>query len=194
MGVRTVVFEKGAPASGPTGRSSGICRAYYTNDFLATVARDSIEMFAFFEEYTSGRNAGFHRTGFLFMHPWRDMKQLELTCEQLNSLGVKVELMQRDTLAREFPEFDFSDVALGAWEVDAGYADPATATLGLIERAVELGAEPRLRTTITAIDPLGAGGAIVTEGDGNRVICDRLLIAAGPWTRSLTNMIGVDIR
>jgi glycine/D-amino acid oxidase-like deaminating enzyme len=26
-GVRTVVFEKGSPASGPTGRSSGACRA-----------------------------------------------------------------------------------------------------------------------------------------------------------------------
>lgn len=30
---RTVVFEKDVPAGGPTGRSSGICRAYYTNEF-----------------------------------------------------------------------------------------------------------------------------------------------------------------
>src|ERR671919_656325 len=38
-GVRTVVFEREAPALGPTGRSSGICRAYYTNPFLARLAR-----------------------------------------------------------------------------------------------------------------------------------------------------------
>ncbi|HEY7658973.1 MAG TPA: FAD-dependent oxidoreductase, partial [Actinomycetota bacterium] len=56
-GVRVVVLEKVAPAGGPTGRSSAICRAYYTNPFLAAVARDSIAMFRTFEEHT-GRDAG----------------------------------------------------------------------------------------------------------------------------------------
>ena len=51
-GVRTVVIERTSPAGGPTGRSSAIVRAYYTNAFLAAVARDSIAMFRDFERHT----------------------------------------------------------------------------------------------------------------------------------------------
>ena len=61
-GVRTVVVERTTPAGGPTGLSSGICRAYYTNDFLARVARDAIDMFERFEEIV-GADAGHRRTG-----------------------------------------------------------------------------------------------------------------------------------
>ena len=57
-GVPTVVIERTAPAGGPTGRSSAIVRAYYTNAFLAGVARDSIAMFRDFEQHT-GRDSGF---------------------------------------------------------------------------------------------------------------------------------------
>ena len=47
-GVGVVIVERDGrpPAGGPTGRSSAICRAYYTNAFLAAVARDWIAMFA----------------------------------------------------------------------------------------------------------------------------------------------------
>ena len=34
-GARVTVVERLTPAAGPTGLSSGVCRAYYTNSFLA---------------------------------------------------------------------------------------------------------------------------------------------------------------
>jgi len=64
-GVHVTILERERPASGPTGRSSAICRAYYTNPFLAAVARDSIAVMAAFDEHT-GRSAEFRRTGLLF--------------------------------------------------------------------------------------------------------------------------------
>ena len=70
-GVRTVVIERTSPAGGPTGRSSAIVRAYYTNAFLAAVARDSIAMFRDFEQHT-GRDSGFRETGLLVLHPPED--------------------------------------------------------------------------------------------------------------------------
>ena len=30
-GARATIFETGSPAGGPTGRSSGVCRAYYAS-------------------------------------------------------------------------------------------------------------------------------------------------------------------
>ncbi|MGZ8620406.1 MAG: FAD-dependent oxidoreductase, partial [Actinomycetota bacterium] len=72
-GISTVLFERGTPASGPTGRSSAVCRAYYTNGFLARAARDSIAMFERFEELT-GADAGFRCTGFRYLHPPEDLE------------------------------------------------------------------------------------------------------------------------
>ena len=48
-GVGVAIFDQRGPAGGPTGRSSAICRAYYTNEFLAEMAKRSIEMLSNFE-------------------------------------------------------------------------------------------------------------------------------------------------
>jgi glycine/D-amino acid oxidase-like deaminating enzyme len=111
----------------------------------------------------------------------------------LNEIGVRTELLDRDALAERFPQFDLDGVGIGAWEDDAGYADPAGTTLGLFERAVELGAVPRLGTAVVAIEELAGGGAAIVADDGERATCKRLLIAAGPWTAPLARQIGVDL-
>ena len=191
-GVRLVIFDQGAPASGPTGRSSGVCRAYYTNRLLAEVARDSMAMFRAFAEMTGGRDAGFRQTGFLFLHPAEQVERLKSAARQLNELGTTIELFSHDELTRSFPLINPEGVMLAAWEPGAGYADPVSTTQGLFDRAVELGAVPRLYTKVARITP-GAGGLILQTQDGSVVECHRLLLAAGPWTSRLAKMIGVSL-
>jgi sarcosine oxidase subunit beta len=55
---------------------------------------------------------------------------------------------------------------------------------------VRHGVEPRLRTEITRIDPLPGGGAVLAAADGATAACERVLIAAGPWTRPLAGQAG----
>lgn len=191
-GLRVVVFERGAPAGGPTGRSSAICRAYYTNAFLAGCARDSIDMFRRFPELT-GEESGFRHTGLLFLHPPQDAARVEENARQLNELGVEVDVLDAEEISRRHPSFDLDGIAVGAWERNAGYADPALATGGLFKRALELGAEHRLGREVTHIEANGEGGATVATDDGERVSCRRLLVAAGPWTRPLLQQVGVDL-
>ncbi len=192
-GVKTWLFERGAPASGPTGRSSAICRAYYTNEFLARVARESLDMFAGFGEITSGRDAGFRRTGALFLHPPEDLDTVFDAVARLNSLGTKVDLVDIEVLGRDHPEFDLAGVAIGAWERDAGYADPVSTTDGLFRRAVDLGLRTSLHSVVSELRAAQGGGAIVTLADGTSVHCHRLLIAAGPWTGALAAQLGVEL-
>lgn len=188
-GVKTVVFERDVPAGGPTGHSSAICRAYYTNEFLARVARDSIVMFERFAEITNGRDAGFRRTGILVLHPPEDEGQVREVVPRLNEQGIPTDLLNREQLATGF---DLEGIGIGAFERDAGYADPAGTTVGLLQRAVELGAETRVGHAVAAIDADHEGWAVVTT-DGSCTACGRVLIAAGPWTRSLAAQVGADI-
>jgi sarcosine oxidase subunit beta len=191
QGVNVVVFERSTPAAGPTGMSSAVCRAYYTNEFLAGAAHDSIEMLADFERIT-GQGSGYRRTGALFLHPPEDGPKVVETAARLNRLGIATEVLTAADVAGRFPAFDLTGIGLGAWERDAGYADPAATTTGLFGRSVELGAEPRLNTKVEALEPDGDRWRVVAS-DGSRTHADRVLIAAGPWTRGLARQVGVDL-
>lgn len=192
-GVSTVLFERGGAASGPTGRSSAVCRAYYTNDFLAEVAREALDFFASFAEHTGGRDAGYRVTGGLFLHGDDDVAEVRETAQRLNTVGTEIEVLTAEELGPRYPRIVTDGLGCAAWEPRAGYADPAGATQGLLERASELGAEVRTHTPVVEIIAGDAGGAVLVAHDGARLRVERLLLAAGPWTRRLAACVGVDL-
>jgi len=189
-GVRTVVVERTSPAGGPTGRSSAIVRAYYTNAFLAAVARDSIAMFRDFERHT-GRDAGFRETGLLVLHPPEDEATVRDVVPRLNDQGIPTDLLEPQQVVAEWPAFDLDGIAIAAFERDAGYADPVLTTQGLLERARELGAEIRLGHGVTAIVREGSAWTVSTTDAS--VAAERVLIGAGPWSAPLAAMVGADL-
>ncbi|MGZ8566481.1 MAG: NAD(P)/FAD-dependent oxidoreductase [Actinomycetota bacterium] len=190
-GARAVIVERGTPASGPTGRSSAVCRAYYTNRFLATCARDSIAMFERFEELT-GTDPGHQRTGLLYLHQAADADAVRVSVAQLNELGIGTDLLEGDDLAVAAPGFELSDIAIGAYERHAGYVDPYAVTDGLFRAAVRGGIEARLGRTVTGLDN-DRSSATLTLDDGERLECGAILLATGPWTRLLALQVGVDL-
>jgi len=189
-GVRTAVIERTAPAGGPTGRSSAIVRAYYTNAFLARVAGDSIAMFRDFEHHT-GRDAGFRETGLLVLHPPEDEATVREVVPRLNDQGIPTDLLEPQQVVAEWPAFDLDGIAIAAFERDAGYADPVLTTQGLLERARELGAEINLGHGVMSIERRGSAWTVSTT-DGS-IAAERVLIAAGPWSAPLAAMVGADL-
>jgi glycine/D-amino acid oxidase-like deaminating enzyme len=193
LGARPVVFDSRGVASGPTGRSSAVCRAYYTNGFLARCARDSIEMMRNFSDLTGGRDAVFRETGFLWLHPMEDRPSVQRSVAMLTSLGIVVEVLEPGTLPQRFPEIEPRGIAIAVWEPGAGHADPVSTTRGLLERAVELGATAHLSTEVCGVRQLPRGGAELTTKNGTCAKFERVLIAAGPWTRTIAQKLGADV-
>jgi sarcosine oxidase, subunit beta len=193
MGIKATVFEQAAPAGGPTGRSSAICRAYYTNPYLARIAHASLDMFRAFGELTSGRECGFRQTGMLYLHPEIDAVALHQASKYMNSIGTRIEILSPSEVHSEFPLFDLKEVGVAAWEPDAGYADPVATTAGLLARACEVGAEQRLYSRVVGLEPRRAGGAKLSLDSGETAECEKLLIAAGPWTKGLAARLGADL-
>jgi sarcosine oxidase, subunit beta len=190
-GVSVAIFDKRGPAGGPTGRSSAICRAYYTNEFLAVMARESIEMFANFEDVVGGPS-GFKKTGFLWLHGAGDARELETTVPQLQRAGVAVDRLDAGDLAGEYPMFNFIGVSSALWEPGAGYADPVLTTASFINRSAQLGTKTFFYSTVVALEH-DVRGYVVKTGRGDIVHAERLLLAAGPWTRPLALQLGVDL-
>jgi sarcosine oxidase subunit beta len=193
QGISSTVFEQAAPAGGPTGRSSAICRAYYTNRYLARIAHSSMEMFRMFADLTGGADCGFRQTGMVYLHPGADAAPLREAAEYMNAIGTRVEMLAPADVQREFPLFDLEGVGVAGWEPEAGYADPVATTAGFLARACELGAVQRLYTRVVGVKSRHGGGAILNLEGGEAAECDRLLIAAGPWTRQLAAGVGADL-
>jgi glycine/D-amino acid oxidase-like deaminating enzyme len=188
-GLRIVVIEKGTPASGPTGRSSAVLRGYYVNEFLARTTRESMDLFADFTEWTHGGQAGLVSCGALFLHGAEDGPKLQASAARLNAIGTRIEVLETSALRSDFGRFDLTGIAFGAWEPDAGHADPAGTTHGMLRRAVQLGAQVRQHSRVVGIEP----GFRLKTDRGETIDADRVLLAAGPWTGQLLRLVNVDL-
>ncbi|HVV76754.1 MAG TPA: FAD-dependent oxidoreductase [Mycobacteriales bacterium] len=191
-GADVLLIDKDVPASGPTGRSSAVLRGYYVNEFLARATRESMDLFANFTEWTHGGEARPVTCGALFLHGDEDADKLRAACDRLNALGTVTSVLSRDDLASEFPMFDLDGIGWGVWEPNAGHADPAGTTNGMANRAVQLGATLRRHTRIAGIQTAPNGYVLKTK-DGESFEAAKILIAAGPWTSQLLEMIDVSV-
>jgi glycine/D-amino acid oxidase-like deaminating enzyme len=189
-----MLIERGDLAGGPTGRSSAVCRAYYTNPFLARVARESLDLLGAFADRTGGRDAGHVITGGIFMHGPDDVVAVTAAAAALTAIGTTVDVFDIATAAESFPRFSFDGLAVVAHEHGAGYADPVATTVGLAHRARDLGARLRQYSTVVSVTQ-GSGSEphALTLSDGSVVEAERLLLAAGPWTRPLAAQVGADL-
>ncbi|GAB3829879.1 NAD(P)/FAD-dependent oxidoreductase [Dactylosporangium cerinum] len=190
-GVPTVVFERGERVGGPTGQASGVVRSYYTNPFLAGVARDSTEILADFDTRVGG-HSGYVQTGGLYLHGAGDVTGVRATAAGLAAAGIGHTVLGPDDLADRFAYLNLDGTAVGVWEDRAGYADPRRTALGYAARAVEHGAVLLEHAPVREISE-GTHAVRVVTGDGTRHEVERLLVAAGPWTVPLLAQVGVTL-
>ncbi len=86
-GVNAVLVEKGALASGASGRSSALVRMHYTNEWDARLARASFPVFKNWTELMGGPGV-FTRSGFVNVVAPEFAERLRLNVEMLKGLGV----------------------------------------------------------------------------------------------------------
>jgi glycine/D-amino acid oxidase-like deaminating enzyme len=191
-GVSTVVFEQNTPASGPTGQSSAIVRSYYTNPFLAEVARDSTRFFEEFDARTNGGDGGYRRTGGLYLHGDDDVAHVRRTADGMATLGIDHEVLLAPALAERFPMLSLHDIAIGVWEECAGYADPHQSAVGFVAAAKRSGTQVFSHTRVVRIKEQPRSVRLEL-GDGSSHEVGTVLIAAGPWSRPLANQVGFNV-
>jgi len=150
-------------------------------------------MMSDFEAIGQGHDSGYRQTGFLYLHPPQDVEEVTDNAARLNALDIRVELHTGDDLQRQFPQFVLDDIGIGAYELHAGYADPAGTTAGMMAGALAAGATLRSHAVVQEIQLRPGAGAVVVLAGGESLEAERLLIAAGPWTRSLARQVGVDL-
>src|SRR5436190_18617519 len=191
-GVIVVLLEKGALASGASGRSSALVRMHYTNEWDARLAWASFPVFKHWAELMGGP-AVFSHTGFVNVVGPAYADNLRLNVEMLQSLGVNTTALTGAELKELQPFVNVDDIGGAAYEPDSGYADPAETVEGFRRRAEQLGARIMPWTAVTKIDRRESRVRGV-ETSAGRVEAEAVVLAAGAWSGRLGRDIGLDLR
>ena len=101
-GVRVVLVEKGALASGASGRSSALVRMHYTNEWDARLAWASFPVFRNWRELMGGPSV-FTHTGFVNVVGPAHVENLRRNVAMLQGIGVPTRAITPDELRQLQP-------------------------------------------------------------------------------------------
>src|SRR5262244_4457789 len=107
-GVKVVLVEKGALASGASGRSSALVRMHYTNEWDARLAFASFPVFTHWSELMGGPPV-FTRTGFVNVVAPPYVENLRRNVEMLQGIGVKTSVVTPAELSTLQPRANVDD-------------------------------------------------------------------------------------
>jgi monomeric sarcosine oxidase len=187
-----VLLEKRSIAAGSTGKSSGVVRFNYGD--VRVYSEMAVRAHAFWTEAADhlGRDVGFVQNGLVYFGRDDADHGEKAGYEILRDLGVEVELADPSRLRELLPHVTVSDYDYGVYSPTAGFADPHAATQAFYESAKRNGlrVETGVEVTGFAGDDRRVTGVETTAGT---VEADRVVSAAGPWTRRLLATAGVDV-
>jgi len=190
-GVKTVLLEKGAVASGASGRSSALVRMHYTNEWDARLAWASFPVFEHWTDLIGGPPV-FTHTGFVNVVAPAYADHLRRNVEMLRGIGITTRAITAAELKELQPFANVDDIGAAAYEPDSGYANPGDTVEGFRRRAEELGARVMQWTAVTRIDRRESR-VLGVETSAGRIDAGAVVLAAGAWSTRLGREIGLDL-
>ena len=176
-----VLFERSEMAAGASGRNSGVIQHPFDAQFV-DLHRQSIPLYRELSAAEDGFELAPHPAGLMLV---------SFDEEAVVSAGSVIEVDWPELAPAVLGPGEASaaepalDPRLAACRIDTGYpVAPSVATLAFARLARRAGAGLITGTVATPI--VESGRAVgVSLANGDRLSCDQVLIAAGPWTPSL---------
>ncbi|TMQ24705.1 MAG: FAD-binding oxidoreductase [Candidatus Rokuibacteriota bacterium] len=188
---RVVLLEKGALASGASGRSSALVRMHYTNEEDARLAWASYPLFRDWPERMGGPPV-FTRTGFLAVVGPGDAAALRRNVDMLRGIGIDTVALTPAELKVLQPFVNVDDIGAAAYEPASGYASPAEVVEGFRRQAQAGGARIRQWTAVTRVRRR-ASAVTGVETPAGRIDAGAVVVAAGAWAPRLCRELDVDL-
>lgn len=186
-----LLFEKGDLGGVSTSRSAGIIRHHYSHKNHIRIVKRSREIIENLDEYI-GRDGGFKQNGYLAVAGPDNERAFRDIVELQHEVGLDVDLLEPAELQDYLPAISPEELAVGAIEHEAGFADPYQVAVGFANGAQDLGAKIHPKTEVTDILTNGQTvTAVETEDEHYEV--DYVVNAAGAFGAEIADMVGVSI-
>jgi len=130
--------------------------------------------------------------GYFFVGGPQHAQVLQDNYRVQESLGVKVELLDRAAIAARYPWMRTDDLALGVLSPEDGWLDPNSVLQGFRKKAQAMGTT-FLRDRVVDLYTSGNRVAELELGSGERIRADHVVNAAGCWAASVAKLAGIDV-
>lgn len=186
------LIEKEAIASGSTGDSSAILRHHYDDEKVySKMARWGHEFYRDFESNT-GEKIAYGKAPMVRFGD-EDTKEPVLAGYRiLRELGIPVSRYEGEAMAEEYPMIQTDPFEVAVSDDDAAYSDGTDAASGFARAAQRAGASVVTGVAVEEI-LVDADSVSGVKTDSGQVSCDKVVVAAGPWTPRLMTPLGIDI-
>ncbi len=174
-GLDVVVLERSdEPATGATGDSGGMVRAYDPDPVVADLALRSLATYRDDARWPQG--APLHAVGALTIADPAQEDALRAAAARINDvLGTSAHVV---TQRRTAVGVELSG-GVALVEPEAGFVDPVAVTRTWLRRAAEAGAEVRYGVRVTGVEDADGHARVLT--DAGPVLADEVVVAVGPW-------------
>lgn len=192
-GVRDVVLvEKDEFGSGSTCRAAGGVRAQFSDEVNIQLGLRSLRTFeTFHEEF--GQEIDLHQVGYLFLLDRPEHVQaFEKNVALQNELGVPSRMIDVAEAGRLSPLISTEGLLAAAWSPTDGHCTPESVVLGYASAARRAGARLLRGTTVEGIE-LDGRTITAVRTDRGTIRTHTVVCAAGPWSRTVGAMAGVDL-
>ena len=193
-GVRSVaiVEREHVPGSGSTSKANGGIRAQFTTKVNVEMSLRSMEILdALAPEI--GEPPVYRKAGYLFLTASAArLAAMERAVAFQKSLGVTVELLDRNDALGLAPFVEGSDLVGGTFGARDGFIDPGALSAFFLREATGAGVELACGAEVLAIDWTQAGTFVVTTAQGKRE-AGIVVNAAGAWSAGIAALAGVEL-
>ena len=181
-------FELGH-ARGESEDHSRIIRLSYHTTAYVELAKRAYQCWQLVEE--EAREALVEITGGLDLGPRESAIPLDPYLDSLNAAGVRYERVSALDIMRRWPPFRLSDDIHGIFQEHGGFVKALLANAAHRRLAREHGASLLDRAPVTTIAADGDEICLTAGGESYR--CQKLIIAAGPWSNQPLGFLGVEL-
>ncbi|MET0469133.1 MAG: FAD-binding oxidoreductase, partial [Aeromicrobium sp.] len=187
-----VVVEKDELGSGSTCKAAGGVRAQFSDAVNIELGHRSLRAFETFA-HDLGQEIDLHQVGYLFLLDRPEhVAAFEKNVALQNQLGVPSRMIDVTEAQRLSPLISTDGLLAAAYSPTDGHCTPESVVMGFAAGARRAGARIVRGCGVTGIVHDGTAISAVETQHGT-IVTDTVVCAAGPWSRAIGAMAGVDL-
>ncbi|MCX6460793.1 MAG: FAD-dependent oxidoreductase [Actinobacteria bacterium] len=186
------LLEQGELSCGTTWHAAGIVGQVRASASLTRLARYSLELYARLEAET-GFSTGWRPRGAIWLAQSDErVTHLARAVSAARVFGTAAEFISPKEAQERFPLLEVDDLKAAVWLPEDGTVNPSDLTQALARGATAKGVRICERVKVLSINLVRGRVTSVSTSHGE-IECERVVIAAGQWSKAIGDSIGVPI-
>lgn len=189
-GKNIIVIDKGSIGAGASGIACGVVRNNYFQPAMRELMAQCVDVWE-----SDPKAYSYHPVGYMQISPESMRADVASIAEQQEQIGyesvfIEGEKQSADYMKAMFHDWQAQGITSVLHEKRGGYANNLKSLYGLASKAEAQGVRILTGASVTGFESANGTTAVTAvETDRGRIECEYVVVAAGPWVKSIWEML-----